>query len=234
MKKHIGYILHEGIVNNEPFVAIATLKTSNRKTGNMVQIWFVLKNIHPVDVVQSGLDAKTICQGCPFASGNGCYVNIGQAPASVWKAYHKNRYLPLYPSQYASVFADRKIRFGAYGNPSLLPLAIVKAIAKVAKGWTGYFHDWKTNRFASEYSKYFMVSTESESSYRLAKSLNYRVFHASPVQPVGSMECLSDAKGLSCEKCLLCSGLNKSRLADVWINPHGSKVAKAIAVSFNN
>ena len=234
MKKHIGFILHEGTTNGEAFVAIATLKTKNRKTGNMVQIWFLLKNHNPVKVVKSGLDAKTICKGCPFASGRGCYVNIGQAPLSVWKAYHKGRYLPLNPSEYASVFTDRKIRFGAYGNPSLLPVAIVKAIAKVAKGWTGYFHDWKTNRFASQYAKFFMVSTETESSYRLAKSLDYRVFHASPVKPKNSIECLSDSKGLSCEKCLLCSGLNKSRLADVWINPHGSRVSQAIAQTLNN
>lgn len=234
MKAHKGYIIHEGEVNGHKFAAIATLKTSNRKTGNMVQIWFLLTDVNPVECVKLGLDALTICKDCPFASGNGCYVNIGQAPLSVWKAYKRGLYGQLYPEGYASVFSGRKVRFGAYGNPSLLPVSIVKAIASVAKGWTGYFHDWRTNRFASEYAKFFMVSTETESSYRLAKSLNYRAFHASPVKPANAIECMSDAKGLTCEQCLLCQGLNKSRLADVWINPHGSKVAKALDVAANN
>ena len=130
MKKPKGFIIHEGKTDKGfHFIAIATLKTNNRKTGDMVQIWFLLRDINPVDVVKCGLDATTICAGCPFASGGGCYVNVGQAPLSVWKAYHRGSYAPLHPFQYATVFADRKVRFGAYGNPSLLPVSIVKAIA---------------------------------------------------------------------------------------------------------
>lgn len=227
LPKRKGYVLYRGITNGEPFVVIATLKTKNDKTINMVQIWFLLENYKPMDAVKSGLDAKTICFGCPFASGQGCYVTVFQAPTSIFKAYHRGNYPSIDPVHYQAIFGGRKVRFGAYGNPSLLPISIVKAIASVSRGWTGYFHDWKTNPLASEYAKFFMVSTETESSYRLAKSLNYRVFHASPVKPDGSMECLSDAKGLSCDKCLLCSGLNKSRLADVWINPHGHSEGKA-------
>ena len=227
MNIETGYILYRGITNGKSFVAIATLESRNVKTGNMVQIWFLLEHTSPIEGVKSGLDASTICQECPFAHGNGCYVEVGRAPTMVWKKFKACGYPELNPCDYSRVFSGRKIRFGAYGNPTLLPLSIVKAIASVSNGWTGYFHDWKTNPLANEYAKYFMASTETESSYRLAKSLNYRVFHVSPVQPADTLECLSETKQMQCADCKLCSGLSKSRLPSIWINPHGSKKSKA-------
>lgn len=232
MKKPTGYIIHEGETRNGlPFVAIATMKTDNRKTGDMVQIWFVLRDVNPVEAVKTGVDASSICAGCPFAAGNGCYVNVGQAPLSIWRAYKRGAYGHVYPKQYSEIFSGRKIRFGAYGNPSLLPIAIVKAIAAVSAGWTGYFHDWKTNPMAAEYAKYFMASTETASAYAMAQSLSFRTFHVSPVQPAGTLECLSESKGLECAQCKLCAGLAKSRMPSIWINPHGSKSAKASAAA---
>lgn len=226
-KKSKGYILHKGITNGKPFVAIATMETSNRKTGNMVQIWFLLENENPVEAVTSGLDASTICAGCPFASGGGCYVNVGQAPLAIWKAHKRGLYPELTPAHYADAFGGRKIRFGAYGNPTLLPLSIVKAIASVSNGWTGYFHDWKTNPLAAQYAHYFMVSTETEDSRQQAEKAGFRYFHVSPVKPVNALECLSETKGMECSQCKLCSGLSKARQPSIWINPHGSKKTKA-------
>jgi len=235
MRKQTGYVIHEGTVNGHAFVVIVTLKTSNEKTGDMMQIWFLLRDINPVQGVKDCIDADTICKGCPFASGNGCYVNVGQAPLAVWKAYHRGAYSTLLPKDYAGVFGARKVRFGAYGNPSLLPVSIVSAISKVCAGWTGYFHDWRTNRYAKQYSRYFMASTETESSFRLASSLGLRTFHASPIQPEGTVECLSDSTDgrVQCAECkLACNGLSSNR-PSVWINPHGSKVARAVAAAAN-
>jgi hypothetical protein len=227
-KKPTGYILHRGTVNEEPFVVIATLETDNRKTGNMVQIWFLLEGINPVEAVARGIDAETICRGCPFAAGNGCYVNVGQAPLGIWKAFHRGSYPELFPAGYAGVFSGRKIRFGAYGNPSLMPLSMVKAIAKESSGWTGYFHDWRENPLASGYAAYFMASTETESSHRLASAIGFRTFHVSPEKPEGMRECLSDAMGMQCADCKLCAGLSKGKQPSIWINPHGAKKKRAI------
>ena len=207
------------------------MKTANRKTGDMVQIWFLLTDVHPVDAVASGLDAATICRECPFASGGGCYVNVGQAPAAIWRAYHRNTYPTAYPKDFTEIFRARKVRFGAYGNPTLLPLSIVKAIASASAGWTGYFHDWRTNPLAHGYAAYFMASTETASSHRLASALGFRTFHASPVRPSGAVECLAESKGLECSACKLCSGLAKPGKPSVWINPHGSTVKRATAAA---
>ena len=140
-----GFVLHRGTVNGEPFVAVATLETDNRKTGDMIQVWFLLERINPVAAVARRIDMRTVCRGCPFAGGAGCYVNVGQAPLAVWKAFHRDNYPTLAPADFRHVFAGRKVRFGAYGNPTLLPLDLVDAIARTSAGWTGYFHDWREN-----------------------------------------------------------------------------------------
>jgi hypothetical protein len=229
--KPTGYLLHRGITNGEPFIVIATLSSANVKTGDMVQTWILLENVNPVEGVKTGIDAKSICRECPFASGNGCYVNVGQAPLGIFRAYHRGSYPTLNPSDYAAIFGGRAVRFGAYGNPSLIPLSIVKSIAAVSSGWTGYFHDWRTNPLAAEYAKFFMASTETKDSLALALSLRFRVFHASPIKPDGLRECLSETHQIECKDCKLCCGTAKASQRSIWINPHGTKVAKANAAA---
>lgn len=235
MKTEQGYILHEGEQNGERFAVIATgfnKGSTNRKTGKMIQIYIILADVHPVAAVQSGLDASTICQDCPFASGNGCYVNVGQGVASVWKSYRAGNYPHLLAKDFRKMFEGRSVRFGAYGNPTLLPLAKVKLIASVASGWTGYFHNWHSmhKATAKAYNQYFMCSTETQDSYKLAKSLKMRVFHASPEKPEDAVECVSDSHGIQCIKCQLCQGWAK-KAKNVWINPHGAKAGKAKAIA---
>jgi hypothetical protein len=228
-----GYVIHKGEVSGSPFVVIATgfkRPTTNRKTGPMIQLWFLLEDENPVEVLMTGKDSETICQGCPFASGQGCYVNVGQAPLAVWKSYKNGNYPELHPKDY-SIFNDHTVRFGAYGNPTLLPISKVKAIAKASKGWTGYFHNWLTMAPAKRkaYNKYFMASTETKDSFSIAKSLKLKVFHASDVKPDGTIECLADSHGKTCEQCLFCQGTNKKGKS-VWINPHGSTLNRALKV----
>jgi hypothetical protein len=237
-----GYLLHTGTVSGRPFVAVATLETSNRKTGDMVQVWFLLRDVHPVAAVKDGTDAGTICQGCPFASGRGCYVNVGQAPLAVWRTFHRGRYPFLPPSRYGEIFKGRRIRFGAYGNPTLLPLPLVSALAAVSSGWTGYFHNWREHPQAAEYGRYFMASTETADSFKAAVSAGFRTFHVSPEKPAGAIECLSDARGMRCAECKLCNGrfasaggafrlISERQRPNIWINPHGSRAGTAAAVA---
>ena len=157
-----GAIIHE----DKRFVTIVTWKTSNVKTGNMSQIWILNKSINPVESVKTGFDEKSNCTGCPFANGKGCYVNVGQAPLAVFKAWQRGSYERLGISELSKAFKGKFVRFGAYGNPSLIPLEIIKPIAKASKGWTGYFHNWHlmSKERALAYGRYFMASTETEQS----------------------------------------------------------------------
>ena len=239
-----GYLLHTGTVAGRAYVAIATLETDNPKTGDMVQVWFVLRDVHPVQAVKEGIDFATVCRDCPFASGKGCYVNVGQAPLAVWKAFHRGRYPFLAPADYGRIFGNRRVRFGAYGNPTLLPLPLVDRIARISDGWTGYFHDWRSNPQAQAYGRYFMASTETADSFKAAVAAGFRTFHVSPQKPAGSIECLSDAKGMTCAECRLCNGrfnsagqafrpMAQRERPSIWINPHGSRSAKAAEVAMS-
>lgn len=234
MKKPTSYLLHDGILpSGDAFIVVATVTSSNRKTGNMIQIAIMLKDHHPVAVVQSGLDAETICRDCPFAAGNGCYVNVGQAPASIWKSYQKGNIPFLRPKDYTYVFVGRKVRFGSYGNPTLIPLSIVKSIASICDGWTGYYHNWQSMepKEAKRWNTYFMASTETKDSLAMAEELKLRTFHVSPEKPDSHIECLSDSHGIECSKCLLCVGGKNAK--SIWINPHGRGKKKASDAAMN-
>jgi hypothetical protein len=224
-------IVHENFKDRTVVIATGsgiTSTTQNRKTGDMIQLWILHMDIKPTDLVQSGIDAQTVCKGCPFASGGGCYVNAGQAPQSAWKAYKRGSYKDFNISK----FKGKKVRFGAYGNPSLIPLEIIKDIVSVSSGHTGYFHDWHemSNEQAIAYGQYFMASTETQTSFEKVKSLGLRVFHVSPIQPKGTIECLSDSHDKQCRDCMLCAG-NSKKARSIWISPHGSKKAKAEAAA---
>ena len=54
--KHKGYVLWRGLspINQAPIVAILTVESANRKTGNMAQVWILCENGDPVDNVQDG------------------------------------------------------------------------------------------------------------------------------------------------------------------------------------
>ena len=79
----LGFVLFEGPsqLDGLPVVVIATLKTSNVKTGNMVQTWILRQDLNPVEASKIGADAS-VCGNCVhrhFHDGP-CYVNLGQAP----------------------------------------------------------------------------------------------------------------------------------------------------------
>jgi hypothetical protein len=228
-----GYHLHAGTINGHAYDVIATLKSKNVKTGNMAQVWILLRDTNPVAAVKSGIDAATICRACPFASGQGCYVQVANAPLSIFRAMQRGNYPHLAPAQYASIFAGRMVRFGAYGDPSLIPLAIIKRIAASAEGWTGYTHYWShmTASTRRAYGRYLMASTETTAGYCQATAAGLRCFHVSPVKPAGAIECLSTSSGMSCADCRLCAGTSRIGARSVWIAPHGAKRGKAAAAS---
>ena len=53
-----GYVLQRGLspFNGEPIVVIMTMKSKNRKTGNMIQVWILPENVSPMDAVKLRVD----------------------------------------------------------------------------------------------------------------------------------------------------------------------------------
>jgi len=222
-------IIHE----TQDIVAIATRNSTNRKTGKSVQIWILDATMHPVESRRSGHDADNQCNGCPFSSNNGCYVNANPLGA-IWRAYQRGsyEYLQMGTREWHDFFSVPFVRFGAYGNPSHLPVEMIDSIARLSKRITGYFHDWHEMPapLAKAYGRYFMASCEP-TNVEYAKNLGLRTFTISETPLINDIECLADAKGLSCAECGLCDGNNRrSSLPSVWINPHGYQLKKAVEV----
>jgi hypothetical protein len=224
-----GIVLFEGKSNldGKPITAIATMKTSNRKTGSMVQVWILRSDIDPIEAYQSEED-YSICGNCPqrWAVGGACYVNIGQAPLSIYRAYKRGSYAVFDPAMHSHLFAGRKVRLGAYGDPAAVPFEVLKSITDLASGHTGYTHQSNHPNFDRRYFDLCMVSADTLNQAKKAHSLAARTFRViatdAPI-PTDEIECLSDSKGLSCLDCGLCNG--KSESPSVYIRVHGTRKA---------
>lgn len=227
MKKPLGYIIQRGTspIDGNPFVVILTMKSSNRKTGNMCQVWILREDVDPVTAVQTGEDA-TICGDCPHrkqADGSrSCYVNPGQAPLSVWRAYHAGKYrLDLHHIESKFAVMGRRIRWGAYGDPALVKPFAFNLLNHYASGHTAYTHQWRQQWAAWAKGK-MQASCDGLADYLEASAHGWKTFR---VTPKGSgaeqgKQCPATVDGSSaqCVTCSLCDGAK----ADVWVQAHGS------------
>jgi hypothetical protein len=193
---------------------VATFKTRNPKTGDMVQTW-ILPTENPVEARARGRDG-VVCGSCPLKSGNGCYVTIHQAPLTVWK---KRDYPPFDLSR----FAGRKVRFGAYGDPVYMPLALAKSIASVSSGWTGYTHQWRSPLYQG-WRFLLMASCETEADVALAHSMGWRTFRVSRGAPLPS-EIRCPSPKVTCAECRLCRGAS-IKAKSILIGPHGNRAGR--------
>jgi hypothetical protein len=220
-----GYVIHEDTLR----VIIATgfnKPSDNRKTGDMIQIWILVKAVDPVTAIKSGLD-RIICGNCRhrgheengrFGVERTCYVNEGQAPLGIWKAWKAGRYPVL---QFMDIFAGRKVRFGAYGDPTHLPLSLALAIAGVASGHTGYTHQWRKPSL-QPWRQILMASVDTVAELLIARSMGWSTFRVTPDTDHHTVEslCASDRSGTPCADCLACAGA-RGGIQAIHIPVHG-------------
>jgi hypothetical protein len=216
-----GFILHE----DSQRVIIATgfeSPSDNRKTGPMVQIWILVRSMDPVRAIKEGLD-RLICGSCVHrgngtGGGRSCYVNVGQAPLGIYRAWQAGAYLPL-PS--VSVFAGRRVRFGAYGDPTHLPLSLALAIAGASSGWTGYTHQWRKPSLQG-WRQILMASVDTTAELVIARSMGWSTFRVTPDTDHHTVEtlCASDRSGTPCADCLACAGA-RGGIQAIHIPVHG-------------
>lgn len=218
-------------------VAIVTgFKASkNRKTGSMLQVWFIPKWIHPKEAAVSG-KASLVCGDCPLQPSKAqpgdpeCYVRPEQAPAAIWHAYKRGSYDKV--SSF-DVFNGRTVRFGAWGDPTKLPLAMVADIAGRASKWTGYTHQWRNPLFQG-YRDYLMASADDVECQIEASKLGWRTFRVAPAK--GELFRMRDeilcpaskeaGHKTQCERCGLCNGA-QLRTKNIVIVSHRNKGKRA-------
>lgn len=231
--KYSGVVLYKGPSNidGQPIVCIATLKSDNSKTGDMVQTWILRSDIDPATAVKTG-DDISICGLCEHRGTLGlnrsCYVNVGHAPLAVYKAYKRGNYPHIDHIAYDyQIFKNRSVRIGAYGDPAAVPIDIWRKIARHARAMTGYTHQWQQEH-AQGLKKYCMASVDSFADLRHAKLLGWRTFRTSTTTDPIKREVLCPAseqagKKLTCSTCLACNGTATNRKADIVIQVHGTR-----------
>jgi hypothetical protein len=232
VKKISGFIVWEGLsrFDKKPIVAIATLETKNEKTGNMIQLWIMRSDIEPHIAIKTGED-QSVCGGCVHRhhSNGSCYVTVHQAPLAVYRSYKKGNYPSLSLDEMTPYLTGRSVRFGAYGDPAMLPYHVLSDLHLRADFITGYTHQWKIKRLRDTLD-FCQGSVDNTKEYYELKSIkkdakSFRVVRSEVDLLPGEVECLSDSDGLTCEDCRLCNGQRK----DVAIMVHGSKSNKFTA-----
>lgn len=233
-------IIYRGpsMLDGSPIVVVAIVKSSNSKTGDMVQTHILpdVKGLTLSDMNRTGLDAG-ICGACPHkgtpnnnpkgnATGRTCYVNLGQGPGSVLR---KIQGLNPYPDvsadveRIAYIGKGRMVRIGTYGDGAAVPDYVWQSLTRDSIGLTAYTHQGLSN------APYYMVSADSEESAKIAHNAGRRTFRVIPIadagKPLLSNEILCpSSRGVECKDCGLCDGRKIAR--SVAIVAHGATAGK--------
>ena len=222
-----GFVLYRGVspLDGSDFVVIAVLKSGNTKTGNMVQIFILRADQDPVAAIQSGADF-TVCGDCIHrkqADGSrSCYVNVGQSVLSVWRAWKRGVYVENPSTELiARALKGRRVRWGSYGDPSIIPADVVALWNEHADGWTGYTHQWR-QPWAQWCRGTFQASCDGFADYLAASDAGWRTFAVVPKngEAFSGKQCPATVDGseATCRTCALCDGAR----ADIWVEAHGA------------
>jgi|SRR5215475_6503134 len=224
----------------KPIVAIVTGldgKSDNEKTGPMAQVYFLPVDVSPTQSIKTG-DNKSVCNDCSLMPvynpltgkyEGPCYVVVAQAPSSIYRAYKRGSYKTLDPAVVGAYLLEKKmaVRFGAWGEPTSVPVEVLTALAPVGVRFTGYTHQWTKS---PEYRHLLMASVDTPGDFAVATATGWRTFRTrfedSPVLPGEIMCPASEEMGYraACNDCLLCDGMHgtNDRRKNITIIVHGS------------
>ena len=235
-RKPNGYVLYSGpsLLDGKPIIVVAILKSSNRKTGGVVQTYILREDINPLHASKTGQD-YSICGNCIMrgtpttdpkrkqAKDRPCYVTLGQGPEIVWKQYHKGAY-PLLTSydDIASIGKFNTVRLGTYGDPASVPSYIWYSLVSRATLYLGYSH--QANVEEADYRPDLcMRSADSLEEARTAWDKGERTFRVITdlSERVEGKEIVCPAPRVTCNNCGLCGG-NQIKAKNIVIVAHGT------------
>ena len=218
-KPFLGYVLYEGIshLGPDPIVVIVTglsVSTVNSKTGDLAQIWIMLRDIPPQD---AGPKSKSVCGNCAFRhdkKGGLCYVRLYEAPLSIFNAYHKDRYS-------RDPNGIKLVRNWIYH-----------------RGHTGYSESairFLNHKDLSSHAEFVgsrvMLSAKTAKEAKRLNAMGFKTFR--PVNSLDELErfedlCASDRLGLTCDECMQCHGVKSKSSHAVLV--HGAKKNNLIKI----
>lgn len=234
-----GFIIYRGpsLLDGMPIVVVALVKSTNRKTGDMVQTYILRADMDPVTASRIGADVS-ICGNCKMrgkphdgktgqAKDRLCYVTLIHGPSSVFRMLSKDGYPEAYGHKAISAIgAGRMVRIGTYGDGAAVPSYIWDSLCSNALGWTAYTHQSEWTGAASDPKRY-MISVESHSQAKEAWANGARTFRV--VASLNDVDRAKEAicpaseemgKRVTCDACKLCAGTSV-KAKSIAIVAHG-------------
>jgi len=195
--------------------------SANDKTGEMIQTYLIDK-----ETISDSKVFGAKCGDCPLVDV--CYVQKdklsvraalkrlidGESTAYVWSTL----------DEVLAAISGREVRFGTYGDPSVIPLDDMARIVDAVSKWTGYSHFWR--EINPLYAQYLMASVEDIHGELEALSAGYRPFRVmldsdeAPEVSDNAIECPHYTRGVQCIDCGLCAG-QKVKAAPIYVWQHG-------------
>jgi hypothetical protein len=220
-----GVVLWEGISRLDgktPIVVIGTFQSANGKTGALAQVWVLLRDVAPHEAVKSGAD-RAVCWDCRYANGRGCYVQVWEAPLSIWKAFHRGLYPAMTAVEFAQVAGDT--RLGAWGEMTAAPYSLTLDLCSGPGDVLGYSHQWNNGMVDPAFSRYLMASVDSPTEAAAAWVKGWRTFrvaeNATEERLPGESICPFELNGLQCAACMACDGAQSGKRGSVVVSAHG-------------
>jgi len=234
-------------LTGDEIATIVVLKSGNRKTGNVIQVYYIPTAQNPIQAVKSGLDTA-VCGSCPLkpSESNVCYVRKFHGPGRVYDTFKNNRYpliddlLPALQQQVMEILASKPIRLGAWGDPA----ADVESSQRLAKiggrDTLSYTHQWRT---VPELKPFAMASVDSADEYVEAKQAGWRTYRHQSLDrleyhsggrfiDIHSKEwnggyqseilCPNTTHKIQCVDCGLCNGANGRNGKDIVVASIGA------------
>lgn len=215
-------------------VVLTTQNSKNRKTGDMLQVFFLLKDTDPNEAFKAARgkeksEQQTVCGGCPHLADGTCYVLWHQAPLSTYRKYKRGGHTE------ESINTNLPVRLGAAGNPNSAPYEVSQALVQDAPSHTGYVHQWLT--CDQRFKNITMASVDSIEEAKAAQALGWRTFRVAPVGGHTDLlpgEIICPATQLKkdgtpktdCATCGLCSGIDGRGKCSIVVEAHGKAKAK--------
>ena len=228
--KQQNSIIYRGAseIDGSPIVVIAIVKSSNHKTGDMIQTYILCDNgLDPMENSKLGNDFS-ICGNCKhrgealtpahpdfgrykMAKGRTCYVALFQGVLITWKHYQKGGYPTAQGHKaIAALGAGRMVRIGTYGDGAAVPSYIWKSLLSEAAGYTAYSHQ---SEIIDVDPMLYMISADDETQARKAWQRGNRTFRViqKTDEIIKGSEILCPAskeagRRATCDTCKLCAG----------------------------
>lgn len=159
------------------------------------------------------------CLNCPFSyssktiTSGKCYTHKGYQRMGLQSKLNSLNLEDIKPfnKEIFDVFVSKLknlnlVRFGAYGEPVLMPEYVIETLSKLSK-YTGYSHAYKKY---PNLHKYFMASVHTVKEQKQANKIGFRTFRIGLDDVIkGEISCPASkevGKLTNCISCKLCQG----------------------------